>query len=196
MTECWNSSSRNELWYVLELAKTLALSSTYPATPPVSTATISTPKKQRKPPPPPPPPLSSKLDELKANGITAEDPLVLPAGTFTTTNIFPPPRPLHAQVLDLEMALAAKEAALNECGTMIDAAVNELTTMASAGDRFWTDVRRLKDGKWERGQWAIVPRPDFGRVTGEGEKAKDVIIPYAIDEGGFFSHFCHFLTTC
>ena len=54
--------------------------------------------------------------------------------------------------------------------------------MTSASDAFWTDIRRLNEGIKGRGQWAVVPKPDFGRVS-DGQKAKDVIIPYAIDEG-------------
>lgn len=86
-------------------------------------------------------------------------------------------------MLELEIALAAKQAALEECGLLIDNAVEELTSMSAAGDRFWRDVRVLKHGGRDgRDQWAIVPKPDFGG-NAAGQKAKDVIIPYAIDEG-------------
>lgn len=71
---------------------------------------------------------------------------------------------------------------------MIDGAVEELQAMSEAGDRFWQSVRELRDGKGGRGQWAVVPRPDFGRVMTEGERAKDVIIPYALDEGELLHH--------
>ena len=66
---------------------------------------------------------------------------------------------------------------------MIDSAVEELQSMAKAGDRFWTQVMILRNGTRGRGQWAMVPKPDFGRVMAQGERAKDVIIPYAVDEG-------------
>lgn len=81
--------------------------------------------------------------------------------------------------------LQAKQIALNKCQGLIDGAVGELRLMAHAGDRFWKDIRNLKEGEGGRGKWAVVPKPDFGRVGGKGEKAKDVIIPYAIDEGTF-----------
>lgn len=55
--------------------------------------------------------------------------------------------------------------------------------MSEAGDRFWTDIRQLKDGKGGRGRWAVVPKPDFTRTMARGEMAKDVVIPYAVDEG-------------
>lgn len=110
------------------------------------------------------------------------EPPSLPPGTYTTT-----PGRLHPQpandAYELELALAAKHAALDECSVLIDNAVEELQAMAEAGDRFWDNLRQLKDGRDGRGQWAVVPRPDFGRTMVEGERAKDVIIPYALDEG-------------
>lgn len=68
---------------------------------------------------------------------------------------------------------------------MIDSAVDELQRMAGAGDRFWESLQTLQGNGQESGQWAIVPKPDFGRSMAEGERAKDVIIPYAVDEGDF-----------
>jgi hypothetical protein len=154
------SEARNELWFVLELAKTLGQSSSFTTAPPTDH-----PKRKKIPP---------KIEDVKI-----PDPPILPPGTYTATPSLPTStssgRPLHARVLDLELALAAKHQALDDCSALIDSAVEELQIMADAGDRFWRDVRALREGGW-----AIVPKPDFGRT---GEKAKDVIIPYAVDEG-------------
>ena len=66
---------------------------------------------------------------------------------------------------------------------MIDSAVEELQSMARAGEDFWDKVRTLKNGTRGRRQWAVVPKPDFGRSMAERERAKDLVIPYAVDEG-------------
>lgn len=180
------SSSRNELWYVLELAKTLSLSSSFTADPP---------------PPPsfapvPIPPKKNRKDANAPNGsgagssksgsavpVPQEDPPVLPPGTFTTVSTAAPLRTLQEEVMDLEIALASKQAALQDCSDLIDSAVEELTSMGEASDKFWDNVNKLKHGRGGRSQWALVPKPDFGRVSGEGDKAKDLVIPYALDEG-------------
>lgn len=166
------SQSRNELWFVFELAKSLNLSGAY----------------TNNPPPPPslnprhrPPPRAQTGPAVRPDN--PRDPLVLPAGTLSTTPSKPRDKELVKEVMELEIALAAKQAALEECGLLIDNAVEELTSMSAAGDRFWRDVRVLKHGgRNGRDQWAIVPKPDFGG-NAVGQKAKDVIIPYAIDEG-------------
>ncbi|WVQ79555.1 hypothetical protein IAT38_001654 [Cryptococcus sp. DSM 104549] len=54
--------------------------------------------------------------------------------------------------------------------------------MTAAADRFWHDVRSLKVGARGRDQRTVIPRPDFGGTSASGEKANDVIIPYAIDK--------------
>lgn len=94
-----------------------------------------------------------------------------------------PLRSLQEEVLDLEIALASKQAALQDCSNLIDSAVEELTSMGDASDKFWDNVNRLKHGRGGRSQWALVPKPDFGKASGVGDKAKDLVIPYALDEG-------------
>lgn len=118
-----------------------------------------------------------------AAGSTKGEPPILPAGSYTATPAVVPQKSRHNQILEYEMALAAKHQALDECSALIDSAVEELQVMSDASDRFWTDVRQLKDGRGGKGRWAVVPKPDYTRVMGEGEKAKDVMIPYAVDEG-------------
>lgn len=169
------STARNELWFALELAKTLSVSADH---------TIE-------PPPHPHQPNASRQKKAasadKASELKGEPP-VLPAGSYTATPATVPPKSKHAQIVDHELALAAKHQALDECSALIDSAVEELQVMSEAGDRFWRDVRLLKDGKGGRGRWAIVPKPDFTRTMAKGEMAKDVVIPYAVDEGE--SHVC------
>lgn len=161
----------------MELANSLSKSASFtnnPPPPPSVLPTTSQPPTKGKA-------LANGVADIKIPSAT-QDELIIPAGTFSTTASLPPVKSLITEVLELETALAAKQAALEECGKMIDSAVDELTSMTSAGDTFWADIKRLKEGKRGRGQWAIVPKPDFGRVA-DGQKAKDVIIPYAIDEG-------------
>lgn len=175
------SDARNELWYVLELAKTLSQSSSFTTHPPSTTAPTATPKKVKgkganKPAEP----------DVKPTTLAATlpgGPPVLPAGTYSVTPSLPLARPTHLQVYELELALGAKQQALDECSAMIDSAVDELQSMAESGDTFWSQVRTLKNGTRGRGRWAVVPKPDFGRAMADGEKARDVIIPYAVDEG-------------
>jgi hypothetical protein len=160
---------------VLELAKTLKESGTYgniPPPPPSLLPHKAKPTTKAKP-------VSATISSQTSNSL---DPPVIPPGTFSTTPALPPQKPLLTEVLELETALAAKQATLEQCGSMIDSAVDELTKMTAAADTFWADVRRLKEGRKGKGQWAVVPKPDFGRIA-DGQKAKDVIIPYAIDEG-------------
>ncbi|XAO24318.1 hypothetical protein I312_103116 [Cryptococcus bacillisporus CA1280] len=166
------NDARNELWFVLELAKTLSLSSSFTTQPPPPPTALHQKKSKAKPAP-------AALTTLPS--IPGEPP-ILPPGTFSTTLSEFPAKPLHAQIYELEQLLLAKQIALNKCQGLIDGAVGELRLMAHAGDRFWKDIRNLKEGEGGRGKWAVVPKPDFGRVGGKGEKAKDVIIPYAIDE--------------
>ncbi|ORY27358.1 subunit 17 of mediator complex-domain-containing protein [Naematelia encephala] len=180
------NEARNELWFALELAKTLSLSSGFtiesPTTPGHPTHKKPKPKHQ------PQIPSQGSNDDttVKSSTTTLSNnaPPILPPGTYSATPSRPiAPRPDHSKVYDLEIALAAKQKALEECSEMIDAAVAELQIMSDAGDRFWDSVKLLKDGKEHgKGQWAVVPRPDFGRTMVQGEKAKDIIIPYAVDE--------------
>jgi hypothetical protein len=161
---------------VLELAKTLSVSGNFNINPPPAHTSLG-PKHTK----------SKALDTNTPNPLASlqsgVEPPILPPGTFTTTPSLPSIRPTYEQALELELALQAKQKALDECSDMIDAAVDELQMMAKAGERFWRDVRELKKGKDGRGQWAVVPRPDFGKVLGEGEEARDVIVPYPVDEG-------------
>ena len=171
------SNARNELWFALELAKTLAVSSNYPSNPPFVPAPTAqtTSKKGNK----------QKKDEPEAPALAVPgaDAPIFPPGTLSTTP-FRRSVPSHTQVIhDMELALAAKQSTLEECERMIDTAVEEFTRQTEASRRFWRDIRELKEGKEGRGQWAIVPKPDFGKVLAIGESARDVVIPYAVDEG-------------
>ncbi|WVQ94211.1 hypothetical protein IAU59_001289 [Kwoniella sp. CBS 9459] len=177
------NDARNELWFVLELAKTLAVSSSYtsqPPPPPAQLTSSNTHAKKGKQRPPAKANESEKKTSIAASGLA--EPPVLPAGTYSTTPSSITNKPTHAQVHELELVLAAKQQALNECSALIESAVSELQMMASAGDKFWRDVRTLKDGRAGKSQWSIVPKPDFARIAGPTTRAKDVIIPYAIDE--------------
>ncbi|CAK9786235.1 hypothetical protein CC85DRAFT_328422 [Cutaneotrichosporon oleaginosum] len=170
------NSARNELWWVLELAKTLASSASFTADPPPEPIAAAGPQRKKAPPPKtaaapaPPAPPGAKTDEV---------PPILPPGTYTTTPAAPPERPAAVVAHELELALAAKAAALDDCAALIDAAVDELRLMNEAGTRWAAEIRALRLGNEGRGQWAVVPKPDFGRT---GESAKDVVIPYALDE--------------
>lgn len=171
------SQSRNELWFVLELASSLSKSAPFSNNPPPPPSLLPAVPKV----PPRQKPLLNGLADSKKPPTGSED-LIIPPGTFSTTASLAPVKSILTEVLELETALAAKQAALEQCGRMIDSAVDELTSMTTAGNTFWTDIKRLKEGTRGRGQWAVVPKPDFGRIA-DGQKAKDVIIPYAIDEG-------------
>ena len=111
------------------------------------------------------------------------EPPILPPGTYSTTESVRQSKPSYKQVYEIESALAAKQQALDTCSLMIDSAVEELVSMATAGDQFWHQVKRLKNGTTGRDQWAIVPKPDFARSMVVGEMARDIIIPYTTDEG-------------
>ncbi|WWC90150.1 uncharacterized protein L201_005083 [Kwoniella dendrophila CBS 6074] len=179
------NSARNELWYVLELAKTLAASSSYTNQPPPAPnqQPETTSKKGKAKAAQKANEADTKTALAAAAASVPQEPPILPPGTFSLTPSSRPTKPTHAQVHELELVLAAKQQALDECSTLIDSAVSELQMMANAGDRFWKDVRKLKEGNNNgRGQWAVLPKPDFGRTTIDGEKAKDIIVPYAVDE--------------
>jgi hypothetical protein len=163
------STARNELWYALELAKTLGVSSNF---------TIDAPPVPGQP--------HHKRPRPNPTGPTAEtktEPPILPAGSYTATPSSLPIKTQQNRILDAELSLAAKHQALDDCTALIDSAVEELEVMADAGGRFWRDLRQLNDGRGGKGRWAVVPRPDFARTMAEGEKARDVVIPYAVDEG-------------
>lgn len=168
------NAARNELWWILELAKTLSSSANITADPPPEPVP-SAPQRKKMPPPkvtavPAPPVIpGAKTDEV---------PPILPPGTYSTTPAAAPERPSAQVAHELELALAAKAAALDDCAALIDAAVDELRLMNDAGGQWAADVRALRLGT-AGGQWAVVPKPDFGRT---GESAKDVVIPYALDE--------------
>lgn len=170
------STARNELWFALELAKTLSVSTDHTTEPPPHP---HQPNANR--------PLKKAVVAEKPPGPKGEPP-VLPAGSYTATPATVPPKSKHTQIIDQELCLAAKHQALDECSALIDSAVEELQVMSEAGDRFWRDIRQLKDGKDGRGRWAIVPKPDFTRTMAKGETAKDVVIPYAVDEGEFYRY--------
>ncbi|BEJ11961.1 hypothetical protein CspHIS471_0204210 [Cutaneotrichosporon sp. HIS471] len=170
------NSARNELWWVLELAKALASSASFAADPPPEP--ISAPGPQRKKALPPK--LAAVPILTPAPGAkTDEVPPVLPPGTYSSTPAAAPERPAAVVAHELELALSAKEAALDECAALIDAAVDELRLMNDTGTRWSAEIRALRLGMGGKGQWAVVPKPDFGRT---GESAKDVVIPYALDE--------------
>lgn len=163
------STARNELWFALELTKTLGASSSF---------TIDAPplpgQSHHKRP---------RTNTTDPNAGSKTEPPILPPGSYTATPSTLPVKSQQARILDMEISLAAKHQALDECSGLIDSAVEELEVMADAGERFWRDLRQLKNGQGGKGRWAVVPRPDFARVMAEGEKAKDVVIPYAVDEG-------------
>ncbi|TYJ53708.1 hypothetical protein B9479_005675 [Cryptococcus floricola] len=184
------NDARNELWFALELAKTLAVSSSHqsqPPPPPPTTLHQNQPqKKHPKPKPTPNPPPAPPPPPTPVPG----EPPILPPGTFTTTPSSLPSLPLHTTVNDLIQLVRARDGAVEECLGLVDGAVEELELMGRAGERFWRDVRGLREGLGGggggggrgRGRWAVVPKPDFARTMKAGEKAQDVIIPYAIDE--------------
>nr|ODO00482.1 hypothetical protein L204_02476 [Cryptococcus depauperatus CBS 7855] len=169
------NDARNHLFWALELCRTLSVSSSFTSQPPPPPTSFHQKKAKAKSVQPPSSALSAMTDA----------PPVLPPGTYTTTPTNPKQKESHIQIFELEQLLFAKQKTLDECQTLIDGAVNELCLMADAGENFWRDVKSLKEGKEGRGRWAIVPKPDFGRVMGDGETAKDIIVPYAIDEGKY-----------
>jgi hypothetical protein len=166
-----SSTARNELWYALELAKTLGSSSSF---------TIDAP------PLPGQPHNNNKRSKTVTSNTISEstaEPPILPPGSYTATPASLPVKSQQSKILDMELSLAAKHQALDDCSALIDSAVEEMEVMAEAGGRFWRDLRQLKSGRSGRGRWAVVPKPDFARIMAVGEKAKDVVIPYAVDEG-------------
>ncbi|KAK4686555.1 hypothetical protein P7C73_g3572, partial [Tremellales sp. Uapishka_1] len=170
------NDARNEFWFALELAKTLSESSTFTIQPPHESAQpgYKKMKKQQK--------TVEPVVAATTSLSTTVEPPILPQGTFSATVCFPAERRPREVTHELELALAAKQRAIEDCSALIDAAVAELQSMSDAGGRFWRNVRDLKEGERGRGQWAVVPKPDFGRTMAEGEGAKDIIIPYAVDE--------------
>jgi hypothetical protein len=169
------------LWFALELAKTLSISEGFTSNPPSEELNIKHVKQSGIVKP------NNPINKLQP-GVEAP---VLPLGTFSVTPSIPPTLTTYAQTLELDLALEAKKKALDECNDMIDATIAELQAMAKAGERFWKDVKQLRNGKDGRGRWAVVPRPDFGRIAGQDEKARDIIVPYAVDEGE-----CNLRRTC
>ncbi|ORX35038.1 subunit 17 of mediator complex-domain-containing protein [Kockovaella imperatae] len=175
------NNARNELWFILELAKTLAASSSFPSNPPAppveSTVTLSSSKKATKVK------QAAKTEESTTPSVPGNgDAPIFPPGTMSMTP-FRPSLPTHLEIIrDMELALAAKQSTLEQCEKLIDSAVDEFNKQASASQTFWRDIRQLKDGTDGRGQWAIVPKPDFSKILGITESARDVVIPYAIDE--------------
>lgn len=135
------------------------------------------------------------------------EPPVLPPGTYTTTpaSLTTGNQAHAADTYSLQLAIAAKEQAVMECEALIDAAVDEMQGMSEAAEGFWASVRALQSGDpsagsvggaketgiskgkgrqtGPRGQWALLPKPDFARVMRDGDLARDVVIPYAVDEG-------------
>lgn len=173
------NTARNELWWILELAKTLSASGAITSDPPPEPIP-SAPARKGKMAPPKAAPVAAASAVPGAK--TDEVPPILPPGTYSTTPAAAPERPTAQAAHELELALAAKAAALDDCAALIDAAVDELRLMNDAGTRWSEDIRALRlgsNGGKAHGQWAVVPKPDFGRT---GESAKDVVIPYALDE--------------
>ncbi|WRT63260.1 uncharacterized protein IL334_000163 [Kwoniella shivajii] len=178
------NAARNELWFVLELAKTLSASSGFTnQAPPTLNQKAATPNAGPK--------RGKNKAAVRVNEADAKsslptsismEPPVLPPGTFSVTPSSMPVKPTYTQVHEMELVLAAKQRALDECSSLIDSAVSELQMMAVASERFWEDVGILRNGNGGTNRWAVVPKPDFGRTMQDGEKSKDIIIPYAIDE--------------
>jgi hypothetical protein len=113
-----------------------------------------------------------------------EDP-VLPAGTWSATCGEAPTRPDVETAHALELALAAKQQALDDCAALIDAAVDELRLVGAASKQWASDLDALRLGTRSRGQWALVPKPDFDFARGTAPAtatSKDIVIPYALDE--------------
>lgn len=166
---------------MLELAKTLAASSSYniDVPPPPSSVAVSVDRKSTKTKPT----LAHEPAKSSIPLVGATEPPVLPPGTYSITPSLPPMTLSYQEAFHLEQALAAKQQAIEDCSKLIDAAVEELGVMNEASDKFWEKIRMLKDGENGRGQWAVLPRPDFGKTMVDGEKVRDVIIPYALDEG-------------
>jgi hypothetical protein len=177
--------ARNELWYIFELAKTLAASSGIPSDPPPEPLpSAPTHKKGKHAKPAAITATSTAAGSVppSATGLAEEGP-ILPAGTYTTTHAAPPTRTDVEAAHTLELAIAAKQQALEDCSALIDAAVDELRLLSTASDQWSSDIHTLRLGAKGRGQWAIVPKPDFGRTAGHQTKtAMDVVIPYALDE--------------
>ena len=167
------------MWFLLELAKTLAQSGSFTSNPPDGSSESDKPKGRPHPAKKPDPPSAI------ATAAAQSEPPVLPPGTYSTTPGKPVSAPDWKAILELEEALDAKQKAVDECSAMIDSAVSELQAMSDSTDRFWKDVRDLKSGRGSGGQWAIISKPDFGRSMASGEPARDVVIPYAVDEGDY-----------
>ena len=184
---------------MLELAKTLAASTGFSIDPPEDLVpSRDASKKQKRLSSAKQAPQTSDAAQTAASLLQqGVEPPVLPLGTYSAT-----PAALSsgnhnyaAETYALQVALAAKEQAVMECEALIDAAVEELQVMGEAADGFWESVRALQNGQASgaqagnskrgsgSGQWAILPKPDFGGVMREGELARDVVIPYALDEG-------------
>ncbi|RXK42680.1 hypothetical protein M231_00235 [Tremella mesenterica] len=174
------NDARNELWFLLELSKTLSQSGSFTSNPPLLAGeTFHRHPRQQ--------PKKSDVTSV-SNALTTAvsmnqgEPPVLPPGTYTTTPGLAVSPPEWKTVSELEKAILARHKAVEECSNMIDSVVEEMRSISDAGDRFWRDIRQLRDGKQGRGRWAIVPKPDFGKTMAVGETARDVVIPYAVDE--------------
>lgn len=159
------AEAQNQLWLLMDLARCLKTSADIKSDPP---------------PEPLPTTKKTKAPARAPAAVVGPESIDLPAGAMSTTVATARIRSTAAEAQALENAIAIKAAALDDCSALIDAAVDELRLMNSAAERWAGAVRDLHVGNVKGGQWAVIPKPNFNRTA--EKTAKDVVIPYALDE--------------
>jgi hypothetical protein len=175
--------ARNEIWLVFELARTLVAATNQAAAAAKSAAVESKPIKGKKN-------LDKSADvQPDATSTTSVpettdgNPLLLPVGSITTSTSVNPYLPLPKQVRAIQLALATKRQAALSCADMFDDAVKQMNATYQRSESYWQNVQRLKNGENSRDQWSLMAKPAFGVHAKTNSMARDMAIPYALDEG-------------
>lgn len=185
--------ARNEIWLVFELARTLVAAANQAAaekpTPVVPETKPSKGKKQlqNQPLEPGQPDTPTQAQpEIKPVDLEADsNPLLLPIGSITTSTSVNPYLPLAKQVRAMQLALATQKQATLKCATMFEEAVKQMSDTNRHMESYWESVQHLRNGEIGRGRWSLMAKPAFGVHAKATSNARDLAIPYALDEGGF-----------
>ena len=183
--------ARNEIWLVFELARTLvAAANQAAAEKSASTGNVSKQGKGKKPglsqnqlQTQVEKPAESQVEVKPAEAEADANPLLLPIGSITTSTSVNPYQPLTKQVRDMQLALATQKQATLKCATMFEDAVKQMSDTNGRTESYWENVRRLRKGESNRGRWSLMAKPAFGVHAKAASNARDLAIPYALDEG-------------
>lgn len=110
-------------------------------------------------------------------------PPYVPANALTVSYIHRPTKYIAREIEDSKLALARQARDVRHAADNLSAAAGRMRSRQASTDAYWNDLIALRYGTKADGPWPLLPKWTVDGTPESKQVARDVMVPYAIDEG-------------